>query len=128
MMFPIIKVKDKHSGHEHIVGTNSHDTLYVGEDGQIHYYNLQNGGGTGNGDEYSYSFTGEVEEDEECGEIFYSSPQVEFVSFDELLEIIKKDAEISTENERKMREFVKKAYKDFDSEVEQNKADGIFHT
>lgn len=40
MLFPIIKVKD--GEHIHIVGTNSHDELYVDEiTGGIHYLNLQ---------------------------------------------------------------------------------------
>lgn len=34
MLYPIIKVKDT-DGHEHIVGENIHDTLYIDENGAI---------------------------------------------------------------------------------------------
>ena len=34
MLYPIIKVKDT-DGHEHIVGENIHDTLYIDEIGAI---------------------------------------------------------------------------------------------
>jgi len=46
MKFPIIKIKDKASGYMRIVGTNSHDVLYV-KDNTIRYLNLQNCEGTG---------------------------------------------------------------------------------
>lgn len=47
MFFPIIKVKDKRLGYDHIVGTNSHDLLYVDEEtGGIQYLNLQCMAGT----------------------------------------------------------------------------------
>lgn len=29
MLFPVIKVKDNYNGTEHILGTNSHDSLYI---------------------------------------------------------------------------------------------------
>lgn len=74
MLFPIIKVKDNDTGHEHIVGTNSHDTLLI-NDGKITYYNLQNGEGSEYG---TYSFLG-VEDD--------FSLRVEFVSYEEFQKI-----------------------------------------
>jgi len=59
MLFPIIKVKDNHTGYEHIVGTDSHDML-IAENGKITYYNLQNGDGSGEGG--SYEFLGNEDE------------------------------------------------------------------
>ena len=38
-------VKDKHSGSIHQVGTDNHDSLVV-IDGEVRYYNLQNGDGS----------------------------------------------------------------------------------
>lgn len=42
----LIYVKDKETGYIHIVGTNQHDRLYLDDDGNIQYMNLQNGGTT----------------------------------------------------------------------------------
>lgn len=50
----IIFVRDKETGYIHIVGTDQHDRLYLDENGNIQYLNLQNGGTTeGN---YDYEF------------------------------------------------------------------------
>ena len=40
MKFPILKVKDIMTGATHIVGTNSHDHLYVRR-GKLGYMNIQ---------------------------------------------------------------------------------------
>lgn len=42
----LIYVKDKETGYIHIVGTDQHDRLYLDDDGNIQYMNLQNGGTT----------------------------------------------------------------------------------
>ena len=48
-------VKDKRDGHIHQVGTDVHDSVvFLG--GEPRYYNLQNGDGTGEGDEYGYEW------------------------------------------------------------------------
>lgn len=50
----LIYVRDKDTGYIHIVGTDQHDRLYLDENGNIQYLNLQNGGTTeGN---YDYEF------------------------------------------------------------------------
>lgn len=50
----LIYVRDKDTGYIHIVGTDQHDRLYLDDDGNIQYLNLQNGGTTeGN---YDYEF------------------------------------------------------------------------
>jgi hypothetical protein len=48
-------VRDKRDGRVHQVGTDVHDSI-VFLDGELRYYNLQNGDGTGNGDEYGYEW------------------------------------------------------------------------
>lgn len=121
MMFPVIRIKDKHSGRVHIVGTDSHDTLYVGNDGQLHYSNLQNGDGSGADDRYGYIFDGEENEWEPY-------PSVEFVSMDGLLKIIKEQAKLSAQQERELRKFMRDAWKDHDDEVEQSRKEGFIHT
>lgn len=48
-------VRDKRDGRVHQVGTDVHDSIvFLG--GEPRYYNLQNGDGTGNGDEYGYEW------------------------------------------------------------------------
>ena len=42
----LIYVKDKETGYIHIVGTDQHDRLYLDDDGNIQYMNLQNCGTT----------------------------------------------------------------------------------
>lgn len=39
-------VKDNTTGKVHEVGTNVHDSLWLNDDGSIHYYNMQIGEGT----------------------------------------------------------------------------------
>lgn len=87
MLIPVIKVKDNaHDGYIHIVGTNSHDSLIV-MNGQLEYYNLQNGCGTIGDDEYGYEFF--VEEDEYL-------PHVEFVTLEEWLKLSMNDIDEQT--------------------------------
>ena len=52
--FPMIWVKDKCTGYEHLYGTDSHDSLYIDHNGNLQYYNLQNGEGTGEGGGYEF--------------------------------------------------------------------------
>lgn len=42
----LIYVRDKDTGYIHLVGTDQHDRLYLDENGNIQYLNLQNGGTT----------------------------------------------------------------------------------
>lgn len=58
MTYPIIKVRDKSNGEVHTVGTDSHDMLYIDDNGCIQYYNLQNGEGTGGDYEFIYEDDG----------------------------------------------------------------------
>ena len=63
MRFPVIIVRNTTTGEEHIVGTDEHDMLNI-ENGKISYYNLQDGGGIGDG----YEFKIFVEKPEPCYE------------------------------------------------------------
>lgn len=58
MKFPILKVKDIMTGAVHIVGTNSHDHLYVRR-GKLEYMNIQSLASTENG---GFDFVGIQEE------------------------------------------------------------------
>lgn len=50
----LIYVRDKDTGYIHIVGTDQHDRLYLDDDGNIQYMNLQNGGTTEGNYEYEF--------------------------------------------------------------------------
>lgn len=121
MQFPVIKVKDKYSGKTHIVGTDSHDELYVGKDGQLHYSNLQNGDGSGSEEGYGYIFAGEEDD-------FNPHEKIQFVSFDELLEIVKKEAGLSAEKERTIREMSERIFEEYFNEIDQSVESGLIHT
>jgi hypothetical protein len=54
MMVPIIRVRDKHSGQEHIVGFDRHDSLIKGDDCSLMYRNMQNGDGSDDGYEFVF--------------------------------------------------------------------------
>lgn len=85
MLFPIIKVKSKGSDRSHIVGTNSHDVLYVEEDGSLHYLNVQCMVGTKDGE---FAFDAEVPPDDMIDYTFTGRPEIEFVDFDALLSMM----------------------------------------
>lgn len=52
--FPMLWIRDKHTGAEHLYGTDSHDSLWIDEDGNLQYFNFQIGDGTG--EEGGYEF------------------------------------------------------------------------
>lgn len=45
-------VRDRFSGEIHRIGDNQHDMLTIGEDGELHYQNLQNGDGCKTGENH----------------------------------------------------------------------------
>lgn len=55
--FPILQVKDKIFGDIHTYGTDSHDALRLDGNGNVMYYNLQNGEGTGKHGDYEFVYT-----------------------------------------------------------------------
>lgn len=111
MLFPIIKVRDKESGHVHILGTNSHDTLHI--DGGLQYYNLQCGDGTGR--DGGFEFVGDVDE-------------IEFVDFDTLIDIYKNQIKLDCEQERKIRDWIKETFDKYSEENRLDEDTDIKHT
>jgi len=93
MMVPIIRVRDKYSGKEHIVGFDKHDSLIEGADGGLQYYNLQNGDGTPDG--YDFVF----EEDR-------FNAYVEMVSVDEAVKLWQKAERLQKENEETLKKML----------------------
>lgn len=92
MLFPIIRVKDKgKEGRGRILGTNSHDVLIVNEQGSIDYLDLQCMGRTG--EHGSCEFVAESIED-------FPYPVVEFVTFEQLIEIYKNEIKELCEAEK----------------------------
>ena len=76
MVFPVIKVKREDG--EHIVGTNSHDCLYI-ENNAIHYLNTQCMAGTSYPEESGMYFVAKEE-----GWNISGRPEVEFLTLEEI--------------------------------------------
>lgn len=105
MLFPIIKIKE--NGITHIVGTNSHDCLYI-HDNAIHYLNVQGMVGTEFPDESGMYFDGT-----DKGESSMSGlPEIEFVTLEELIKLSTQNMVEQTENtvyrNRLLAEYFKK--------------------
>lgn len=101
MLFPIIKIKE--GDREHIVGTNSHDCLYI-ENNAIHYLNVQCMAGTQYPDESGMYFKG----NEDVEYSFSSRPEIEFMSLEEIIELSTKNMKEQTESTIKVYEAIKK--------------------
>lgn len=99
MMIPIIKVKD--GDYEHIVGTNSHDVLYVDdENGGIQYLNVQCCEGTKKYDgKQTMQFVGEAG--------YFEDMQVQFVTVEELVGLAIKNMKDGTEAKLKMHQMMR---------------------
>lgn len=93
MRFPIIKVYDRRTKKEHIVGTNIHDVLEIEEGQTIRYFNYQNGEGTGKHGDYRFVGVGENNNP-------FESVKVEFVTLEELKQIYKEFKKKSKESEQ----------------------------
>ena len=93
MLIPVIKVFDKATEYEHIVGTNHHDVLRVDKH-KITYANLQNGCTTYEEDECGYEFVvPETGSD-------WVDPHIEFVTLEEF--IVMSEEQISEEVHNKI--------------------------
>ena len=86
MMVPIIRVRDKHSGQEHIVGFDRHDGLIKGDNGSLMYRNMQNGDGSDDGYEFIF-------DEDEFGAF------IEMVNVEEAVEMWQKAERLRKENE-----------------------------
>lgn len=98
MLIPTIKVKD--GDYEHIVGTNSHDVLYVDKDsGGIQYLNVQCQEGTKKYDgEQTMQFIG--------GPGYFEDVQIQFVTVEELIEIAIKGMVDGTEAKLRLHQMM----------------------
>lgn len=125
MLFPIIKIK-KNSGdgeHVHIVGTNSHDCLFV-ENNAIHYLNMQGMVGTRYPDESGMHFAGR--ESDEYNVTPY--PEIEMVTIEELIEIARQNMIEQTEASLRFHEAVRGYLKAEEECEEKRKNDDIRDT
>lgn len=104
MKVPVIKVRDKYSKTERLVGTDHHDKLIINKDGQLHYVNWQCMDGTGSDEGYGYEFVGyPVQEDE-----FLIEMHVEFMEVEDYVKLIRSlDAEEKELNEQMDKMFGK---------------------
>jgi hypothetical protein len=109
MLYPVITVKDNcsKSKREHIVGTNSHDTLFISKGGGIHYLNSQAMVGTQYPEE-GYSFVGE-----DKGEWSITCrPEIKMVTLDELIDMASEHLEESTKTKIKIYKALRKHWDD----------------
>lgn len=119
LRIPVIKVRDNGSnGAVHMVGTDSHDVLEVDESGGIHYYNLQNGEGTGQNSDYSF-----VTHDNG-----WTDTYIEFVPIQEFIRLCCQHLDDAAEREKKFREVVGSSLQKFVEEMDKNAESGFKHT
>lgn len=52
--YPLLWIRDKSNDNEHLYGTDSHDSLYIDQNGNLQYHNLQSGRGTGECGSYEF--------------------------------------------------------------------------
>lgn len=103
MRIPIIKVRDGEC--EHIVGTNSHDVLYVDkESGGIQFLNIQCCEGTKKHDgEQTMQFVGESG--------YFEDIQIQFVTVEALIELALQNMENGTEQKLKLHQMAREYLK-----------------
>ena len=102
---PIIKVKDRSVyGKAHIVGTNPHDSLYIDNySGGIHYHNIQCCASTqkifddGADPDYGFAF--------EAPDGYYHDAEIEFLSPEQLFELIIDTVQMETYQKIKLMEL-----------------------
>lgn len=110
MIYPIITVRNIHTGTIHIVGENIHDVLYIDNAGAIQYLNSQCMAGTGDG----YEFVGEPVPEWS----FFNRPEVKFVTLDELIDMALEHVEEGT---KKKIESYKALRKMLDEEMQKTR-------
>lgn len=98
MRIPVIKVKD--GNYEHIVGSNSHDVLYVdGEGGGIHYLDVQCQEGTRKYDgEQTMQFVGVPG--------YFEDVQIQFMTVEELVGMAIKNMVDGTDAKLKLHQML----------------------
>lgn len=104
MLFPVIVVKDKSTGKEHIVGSDIHDSLILEDSGTLMYRNLQNG--EGSGEFGAYEFVSNDTDAEEAG--------IRFVTMEELMKIYKSNLTSKRKTIEASRELIESMFEDED--------------
>ncbi len=105
MLFPVIKIRE--GNRVHIVGTNSHDCLYI-KNNAIHFLDIKGMVGTEYPEESGMYFEGKYD-----GEYSFSGkPEIEFVTLEELFQIAVENMERQTERklmaDKMFSDFMKK--------------------
>lgn len=121
MLFPIIKISD--NGHTHIVGTNSHDLLYIDKNA-IHYLNRQCSMGTRYEKESRMYFEGRKPDEEDI----MQHTTIEMVTLEELIEIAEKNMIDQTEASLRMHERFRKYLEEKEKCDKKRSADDITDT
>lgn len=103
MLFPIIKIEE--AGREHIVGTNTHDCLYIA-DNSIHYLDTRGMVGTRYPEESGMYFKG----NEDAEYSFSGNPEIEFMTLEEIIELATKNMKEQTESTIRLYDTLKKHY------------------
>lgn len=116
MLFPVIKIREKTGDEEtvHIVGTNSHDRLYI-ENNAIHYLDIQCMSGTQHPNKSGMRFHGVETEYSITG-----YPEIEFVTLEELIDIATQSMKEQTQATINTYEMTRK-YLDYLAEQERCK-------
>ena len=118
MLFPIIRVND--NGYEHIVGTNSHDYLYI-EDNAIHFMDIRSCEGTRYRDS-GITFV----EDKSIDPEYDLRPclSVQFMDLEEIIDLatehLTETAEAKIKAYRVLKEFFEKKIEDVSKETNIN--------
>jgi hypothetical protein len=86
-------VRDKHTGQEHIVGFDRHDSLIKGDNGSLMYRNMQNGDGSDDGYEFIF-------DEDEFGAF------IEMVNIEEAVEMWRKAERLRKENEAALKKML----------------------
>lgn len=106
MLFPVIKVKD--GDYIHIVGTNSHDRLYIDEkSGGIQYLNIQCNEGT-------QKINGKASMDFVANKQVESIDfEIEFVTLEELIHIATENMVRQTNNQVELHKMLKETMTEY---------------
>ena len=110
MKFPLIKIKclqNDGSQFTRIVGTNSHDCLYV-ENNAIHYLDIQSVVSTQYPEESGFYFDGKYDPDYS----FSDKPEIEFLTVEEVIELAMKNMIQQTESSIKLHKLIKKYFEE----------------
>lgn len=116
MLFPIIRIKDnaKSGSKDRIVGTNSHDHLYI-KNNAIHYLNVQCRVGT---EDEGKGFSFVTHDDTPLKYTYAVAPQVEWATLDEIIDMEMERIEETTKNKIELYRMLKEMWNNEEEKVE----------